>query len=204
MSRIVIAERPYRSQLREQQAKETRERILDATLRLMAGGLSSLSIPAVAREAGVSVPTVYRHFGTKGALLSALYPYAARRTGLDAVPDPTSLEDLRGGIRAYFERLDALDDLARAAYASPIADEVRHATMRSRVERIQRVADSIRPKLPKVHRDRITRLLVVLTASSALRMWRDNLGASVEDAADDIDWVVRAAIATATSKGMSR
>jgi AcrR family transcriptional regulator len=199
MTRIANAARQYHSQLREQNAGQTRDRILEATLRLMAGGLASISVPAIAREAGVSVPTVYRHFGTKGALLSALYPHFARRTGLDAVSDPTSLEELRGGIRAYFERLDALGDLARAAYASPIADEVRHATMRRRVQRIQRVADSIRPKLAKAHRDRITRLLVVLTSSSALRMWRDHLGASVEDAANDIDWVVRAAIAAATT-----
>src|SRR4029077_18549807 len=102
--------------------------------------LATISVPAIAREAGVSVPTVYRHFGTKGALLSALYPYAARRTRMDTGGDPTSPEELRGAIRAYFERLDALGDLARAAYASPIADEVRHATMRSRVQRIQRVA----------------------------------------------------------------
>jgi AcrR family transcriptional regulator len=199
MARIVNVERPYRSQLREQQAEGTRERILEATLRLTASGLASLSIPAVAREAGVSVPTIYRHFRTKGALLSAMYPFAARRTGLDAVPDPTSVEELRAAIRAYIERLDGLEDMARAAYASPIADEVRHATMRSRVQRIERVAGSVKPKLRKVHRDRITRLLVVLTSSSALRMWRDHLGASVEEAADDIEWVVRAAIAAATT-----
>ena len=199
MSRIVNVERPYRSQLREEQAEGTRERILEATLRLTASGLASLSIPAVAREAGVSVPTIYRHFRTKGALLSAMYPFAARRTGLDAVPDPTSVEELRAAIRAYIERLDGLEDMARAAYASPIADEVRHATMRSRVQRIERVADSVKPKLRKVYRDRITRLLVVLTSSSALRMWRDHLGASVEEAADDIEWVVRAAIAAATT-----
>jgi hypothetical protein len=110
----------------------------------------------------------------------------------------------RRGIRVYVERLDVLEDLARATYASPIADEVRHATKRRRVQRIGRFADSVKPKLTKVYRDRITRLLVVLTSSSALRMWRDHLGASVEDVADDIDWVVRAAITAAASKGMSR
>ena len=92
-------------------------------------------------------------------------------------------------------RVPTLDLVAQ--YAS-IRDEVRHATIRNRVQRLQRVADSVKPKLPKVHRDRITRLLVVLTSSSALRMWRDHLGASVEETADDIDWVVRAAIAAAT------
>ena len=62
----------------------------------------------------------------------------------------------------------------------------------------------MKPKLPKVHRDRITRLLVILTSSSALRMWRDHLGASVEEAAGDIDWVVRAAITAAASRGITR
>ena len=200
MSRIATAERPYHSQLREQQAEETRERILEATLRLMAGGLASLSVPAVAREAGVSVPTVYRHFRTKRHLLAALYPHVAQRAGLDAIPDPTSVEDLRDWIRAYYDRFD-LDDLARAAQASPIVDEVRKVTMRSRVGRISKLADSVEPRLRKIDRDRITRLLVVLTSSSAMRIWRDLLGASVEQAAGDIDWVVRASIAAAASKG---
>jgi hypothetical protein len=30
-------------------------------------------------------------------------------------------------------------------------------------------------------------------------MWRDHLGSSIEEAADDIDWVIRAAIAASTS-----
>ena len=43
-------------------------------------------------------------------------------------------------------------------------------------------------------------LLVVLTASSALRLWRDQLGSSVDEAADDVDWVIRALIASATPR----
>ena len=44
-------------------------------------------------------------------------------------------------------------------------------------------------------------MLVVLTTSSAMRVWREHLGSSVEEAADDIDWVLRAAIASTTSEG---
>src|SRR5438309_3644774 len=117
MTRIASASREYHSQLREQNEEQTRERILEATLRMTAGGLATISVPAIAREAGVSVPTVYRRFGTKGALLSALYPYATRRTGIDRVPDPPSLGELRGAIRAFIERLDGLADMARGAYA---------------------------------------------------------------------------------------
>jgi hypothetical protein len=50
--------RQYRSDLRAQQVEETRARILEAALRVMADGFASVSIPNVAREAGVAVPTI--------------------------------------------------------------------------------------------------------------------------------------------------
>jgi AcrR family transcriptional regulator len=201
MNRIATGTaRSYRSQLRAQQAEETRGRILDATGRVMAGGLAFVSIPLVAREAGVSVPTVYRHFATKHDLLAAIYPHAMRRAGLDELVMPRSMNELRHGLRAHFERTDSLGDLARAAMASPASDEVRRLTMPDRVATFRRVADSIEPKPSKADRDRIARLLVILTASSALRLWRDQLGSSVEEAADDVDWVLRAVIASATAR----
>jgi AcrR family transcriptional regulator len=204
MTRIATRSvRSYRSELRAQQAEETRARILDATVRVMAGGLAFVSIPLVAREAGVSVPTVYRHFATKHDLMAAVYPHVMRRAGLDEVVIPSSMDELRAGLRAYFERTDSLGDLARAAMASPASDDVRRLNIPRRLAAFRRVADSIEPKPSAVNRDRIARLLVILTASSALRLWRDQLGSSVEEAADDVDWALRAAIASATSRNGS-
>jgi len=200
MTRIAKAPRRYRSELREQQADGTRTRILDAAVRVMARGIATLSIPEVAREAGVSVPTVYRHFGSKDELLAAVYPHLARRVGLDTVPDPVTLDDLRDGVRAYYDRLANYGALDLAAVASPAGAEVRHATMPHRLKRLSSFADAVEPPLPKAERDRITRLLAVLTTSASLRMWHDHLGASVEQAADDIVWVMRASIA-ASRKG---
>lgn len=202
MTRIVKVEmRPYRSPLREEQAEETRARILDATLRVMAGGIASVSIPAVAREAGVSVPTVYRHFGAKRELMAALHPHVMRRAGFDEVVPPRSIDELPDGVRSFFERLDAADDLAWAAMASPASEEARAIHMPDRLEFGRRIAGSIEPKLAKADRERIARLLVVMISSSSLRVWRDHLGGSVEQAADDINWAIRAAIAASTPKG---
>ncbi len=192
--------RVYGSPLRVQQAEETGERILDATVRVMARGLTSISIPAIAREAGVSVPTIYRHFATKRDLIAAVYPHLVRRAGLNQVAPPRSMDELREGMRAHFDRLESLDDLARAAMASPGSDEARRISMPDRLAMFRQLADSIVPKLSEVNRERITRLLVVLTASSALRTWRDHLGSSVDEAADDVEWVLRAAIALATKR----
>ena len=195
MTRIANETRTYRSELREEQAEETRGRILDATLRVMARGIASVSIPAVASEAGVSVPTVYRHFGTKRDLLAAIFPHVVGRAALDELVPPRSIDELGHGVRALFERIDAAGDLARAAAASPAAEEVRRADMPARKDFSRRLADSVVPKLAPRDRDRIARLLTILISASALRVWRDHLGSSVEEAADDIDWVIRAAIA---------
>ena len=200
MTRIVnTGTRTYRSRLRAEQAEETRARILDATGRLMARGIASLSIPAVAREAGVSVATVYRHFATKQQLVEAIYPHVMRRAAINQPPPPRSISELGDGVRWYLAHLDSLDDQARAAMASGAADEVRRATMPNRVEVFRELADSVVPKLADADRDRLARLLVVLTQSSSLRMWHDHLGLSVEEVAEEIDWLVKAAIAT--SKG---
>jgi AcrR family transcriptional regulator len=194
MTRISNLEssRRYDNSLREEQAEETRGRILDAAIRVIAGGIATASVPAIAREAGVSVPTVYRHFGTKTDLLAAVYPHVARRAGLDRLPDPTSLDDLKERIGLIFERADALDALDRAAMASPAAAAVRSATMPSRLARLRRLTDAVGVDLSAADRERLTRLLAVVTASAALRMWRDHLGASAEQAAADIDFMVRA------------
>lgn len=200
MAHIVNASvRTYRSELRAQQAEATRARILDATARVMADGIASVSIPAVAREAGVSVPTVYRHFATKPDLLAAVYPHLLRRSGLDRLVPPRSLDELREAVRMLFDRTDSFDDLARAAMASPASAEVRRISMPGRLGLAREFADSIEPGLGEADRDRIARLIVVLTASSSVRMWRDHLGSSVDEAADDVDWIVRAAIAAAAS-----
>ena len=195
MTRIADnTDRPYRSPLRAQQAEETRARILDAAARVMATGLATVSVPAVAREAGVSVPTVYRHFGTKSGLVAAVYPHLVRRAGLNEMPSPRSIEELLEGMRAYFERVESFGDLARAAMASPAADEARRMSMPGRIAMMREVAGSIEPKLDEADRDRLARLLLVLTASSALRLWRDHLGASVDEVASDVEWVIRAAV----------
>src|SRR3970282_1634171 len=101
--------RAYRSELRAQQAEETRTRILDATVHVMAGGLAFLSIPAVSREAGVSVPTRSRHFGTKRDLIAAVFPHLARKAGLDDVATPRSVDEFRDWARAMFDGMDSLD-----------------------------------------------------------------------------------------------
>jgi AcrR family transcriptional regulator len=187
--------RQYSSSLRDEQAARTRERILDATGRVLATGVAGLTIPAIAREAGVSIPTVYRIFGTKRDLIDAIYPYAVRRARTGELKPPTSMSDVRDGVRILFERVDSFDDVDRAAVASPGAEEVRRAGMDARVAMARQAAAAIGPDLPDDDRERLSRLVILLTTSASARMLREHLGRSLDEAVDDAEWALRAAVA---------
>lgn len=65
--------RPYHSPIRQQQADETRRRILDAARQLLLErGYDGTTIENVAREAGVSPQTVYATYGSKRGILAGL------------------------------------------------------------------------------------------------------------------------------------
>src|SRR5919205_3321867 len=81
------ATRTYNSPLRAEQMERTRERILEAAAeQLLEEGLEDLSLPRAAQRARVSVPTVYRHFPTKEALMQELTDWVDRTLKTSEVP----------------------------------------------------------------------------------------------------------------------
>jgi AcrR family transcriptional regulator len=201
MTRIARPEvRVYTSPLRTEQAEGTRERILDATVRAAAASPAGISIPEVAREAGVSVPTIYRHFRTKRALFDAVPSHLGRRAGFGPLAEPQTVEEFHQMVRTVFGGLDSLGEVARRAMVSADADQQRRAGMPARLAISRRFAEKVAPRATKADLDRMARVFVVLTMSSAMRVWRDLLGSSVDESADDIEWMLRAAIAAADRK----
>lgn len=109
--------------------------ILDGAQRLLQRGLEP-SISAVAREAGVSRPTVYAHFPDRGSLLAAL----VRRTVDEAMTAIASAEPQRGPapralqrlITAGWQQIAAHDEIARAAAGALSAEAMRDAHVGAR------------------------------------------------------------------------
>ena len=65
--------RPYDATRRRQQARETREAILDvARSRFLTGGYAPTTIASIADDVGVSVDTIYKSFGGKPGLVRAI------------------------------------------------------------------------------------------------------------------------------------
>jgi AcrR family transcriptional regulator len=70
----VKPKRRYDSSGRQAQARRSRQAILDAAERqFLQGGYGATTIAAIAREAGVSVETIYKAFGGKPGLVRAIY-----------------------------------------------------------------------------------------------------------------------------------
>ena len=182
----------YQSELRSTQKEQTRERILDGLARVMATGVVELSIPAVARQARVSVPTVYRYFPTKKALVAALAAHVERRGGGD-LPAPEVPEALAASAHELFRRLDGLDDATRAAMASRLGSRMRRKTM---IEgRRALVAKALAPAargLSAASHERLINVVLVLWSSASLHAFKDYLGLDADEAADHVAWAIRA------------
>lgn len=178
------SKRRYHSPRRQAQAAATRARLLEAARRLfVAHGYAATTLPAIARAAGVSAPTVTAVFGAKPAILEALIATATRgdetptplreRDWWQAMlrePDPRQLlERYAAAVRGIHERTTDIFEIVRgAATADPEIAAKRATLADGRLLDSQTVAEA-------------------LADSGALRV-----GVSAEQAADSI-WALASA-----------
>src|SRR5690606_5123357 len=104
--------------LRERQKADTRALILKAVERLlMDRSLSDLSLAMVAREAGMTERTVYRHFATREQLLEATWVAVNEAIGIKDFP--RTVEELIERPKKLFAAFDQRAEVIRAMLASP-------------------------------------------------------------------------------------
>src|SRR5215468_1069578 len=99
--------RRYRMAARAQAAAATHERILDAAIVLFwERPMLDISLEEVARRAGVSLPTVIRHFGDKGGLFAAAAEREYERVRLQR--DEAPVGDVGAAVRILFDHYEEL------------------------------------------------------------------------------------------------
>ena len=122
-------------------AEERREEILAVALRHFAiGGLHGTSTEAIAHEAGISQPYLFRLYGTKKELFMACYRrccdevMTAFRTAAAKVPEDAPTDERLHAMGTAYEELIANADLLRIqmqAYVAAAGDpEIRAAARR--------------------------------------------------------------------------
>jgi AcrR family transcriptional regulator len=110
---------------------ETRAHILDtAWQRVREHGPASISVRAIANDAGVSRQLVYFHYGNRAGLLNALAAHLEEESGL---PEEAELEPL---MRAWCALLPDLLPVARALEAASITGDEGAAAWQVRMRRL--------------------------------------------------------------------
>lgn len=184
--------RKYESPLREQQRADTRRRILDAAIELLADE-NELSIPDVAARAGVATRTVYFHFESKAALIDALSQVLDEEVGIFTFPE--SAQELVDYSDEFWEGFVENEQLWRALIFSRAGRDVSKRGRDRRVTSFQRSLESHLAGLDEGDQLLAT-AVVYLQFGPALRLaLLDNFGLTAEQAGRGATWAIRTLIA---------
>ncbi len=106
-------------------ALRNRERLIEAAARVFGTGAPQASLEAVAREAGVGIGTLYRHFPTRQALFEAVYRREvdqlgdlAERLGQEAAPLEALRQWLHANVRLVATKRGMVEALQLVASSS--------------------------------------------------------------------------------------
>jgi AcrR family transcriptional regulator len=146
--------RSYKSLTRQRQAHETRQRIVEATRRLLeTEGYAGMTIEAVGRQAEVSVQTVYAVFGSKTGILAELLNQVTfgadyEDTVLQTMEEKDPDTRLRGAARIARQIHDAqragFDLLRGAGVVAPELAQLEQERESIRYERQEQMIASLR------------------------------------------------------------
>src|SRR5204862_6419365 len=103
-------------------------------------GIPELSLPLVAKEAGVSSPSVYRYFPTKRHLITALDEYAHQKGSftLDEFRSMETPEDIARIVPLTFKRREAIESTLSAAMNSRLGYTMRRQEFVERAQHFNR------------------------------------------------------------------
>lgn len=195
--------RAYSSSLRQEQAAQTRLRILDSAGDLfLTKGYPSTTIREIAEGAGVAVDTVYATFGTKVRVLTALIDRRLAPAGQASVLDrPEALAvrdepDQRRQIRLFADdmaqisqRLRPMFEMLRVAAAvesevAPVYQEMEEQRARNMRQAVEWIASS---GSLRVSIDRAVDVVWALASPDLARLLCDLQGWSSDDYAEWLD-----------------
>jgi AcrR family transcriptional regulator len=185
---------PATASLRERHAEVTRQLILRALAELLRNERADeLSVPDVARKAGVSLRTVYRHFPTREDLLRAAVDWIDERIFGEARFEET-IEDLPKQFRHACERWERQPRLARAMAVSQAG---RRECSQRRVQRlaaIHRTLSEVTNELPEEETRRAVAVFGYLENVSAWVTMHDTPVLERGEIGEAVEWAMRTLI----------
>jgi AcrR family transcriptional regulator len=160
--------------LQEAKSAVVRERVLEGVAEVLGAG-DDLTFARVARAAGVPERTVYRHFPTREALLTAVFEWANRRIGFDG-GRPTDGREAAVLVRRVFPAFDEIAPVIRELLIAPEGQLARLSGNERRQQAALAVVDGEAPGLDPTDRRRVAAVVQLLTAAATWQTLRDYWG----------------------------
>jgi AcrR family transcriptional regulator len=191
--------RSYTMTARARSAEETRRRILEAAFDLQSQRLTSeIGLDAVAEEAGVSVQTVLRHFGSRAGLFDKTVVFANEKVSAER---RAPAGDVPTAIRILLDHYELRGEMALMMLAQETTyghvrtlSEAGKATHRTWVSAV--FATHLEG-LPAATREELTDLLVVATDVYTWKLMRRDRGLSRTQTEHRIESLVAAVLSAA-------
>jgi len=179
-----------RPSLREAQRAVTEQRIIGALAGLIEDEHPlEISMAAVAKRAGVSEPTLYRHFPTKRDLFAALAGYQFQTVAAGLAP--ASADDLAGAVGIVYQRSAGMEGLIRWTLAATDPARVPRPNVQARLDML-RTALGGQPAADDDAEQFLVRTVLLLTSPMAWLYWKDYLGLDPAAAAETAGWAIKA------------
>jgi AcrR family transcriptional regulator len=177
----------YSSPVRDEAKQATRERIIDALVRVVIeDGVHAFSVATVADRAGVSHRTVYRHFPSREELLEGLAEAVDGAGAPEAGQPRAMIGHATRDVGPLFRALDEARDRASAEFIIGVA--LRHST-RGKRQRWALIQAEVRERFPALSSDEQLAGAAALRALVSSNAWFHlcvQLGVPAEPAAQGI------------------
>jgi len=188
------APRSYASPLRERQAEQTRDLIMEALAEQLAeAGLRDFNIPRLARRAGVSIRTVYRYYPTRDALLDAFDVWMDDR--LVDFPLPNTADEIADLAARTFPAFDEHEPIMLAQWATPPGRDVRARGRRRRVRAYAAALSTVTGNLPADEARAALGVISYLMSSLTWKTLKEEFALDGGESGKAVAWVLRTLIA---------
>lgn len=192
-----VGKRTYVQGARAKSAEETGRRIVDAFLALLlAGWFDEITLDRVAADAGVTVQTVVRRFGSKTGLLAEAANELGRQIMAQRRNPEGDIDDLVRSVIADYERTgDAIVRLLALEARQPAVSVCLDLGRGAHRDWVERAVGSGLKGLDAKARTRALDALVVVTDVYTWQLLRRDMGRSIDAAAATMAGLVRATLA---------